>query len=240
MSAGFEGLLLGAVGGGVVALVLRIVETHWLGPTFTESREAHKTLLRYSRPLALSCDDAEYRIDRILKQADRSEAIAFKCSPSDAKSLDWFTRDGYYVTSTAYLLSAVLAWIALLQRDVVFLRFRRKSVTTEFFDRIRNLRVALSTGTYLWYYYLDWIGERLVPEGADRPMSLSAFSEKLLTTPSFRQCYDQLFEFLRRCADGEFIEELRATLQCLRELKVFLQRHGAVPDVTLREQVASR
>jgi len=96
MTPGFEGLLFGAVGGSVVALVLRVVETHWLGPIFAESREAHTVLLRYSRPLAMSCDDAEYRIDRILKQADRREPIAFACSPNDAKSPDWFTRESEF------------------------------------------------------------------------------------------------------------------------------------------------
>lgn len=42
MFADFTGLLFGAVGGGAVALVLRVIETHWIAPTFTESREVYK------------------------------------------------------------------------------------------------------------------------------------------------------------------------------------------------------
>ncbi len=240
MFADYTGLLFGAVGGGIVALVFRVIETHWIAPTFTESREVHKALLRYAMPLAVSCDDAEYRMDRILKEAGRGEIPPLTWSPRNAKSLDWFTRDGYYITSTAYLIASVLAWIVLFQRNVVFLRFRRKSVTTEFFERIRDLKVKLSSGTSLYYYNLDGIGEKLIPEGADRPMPLSAFCERLLNDPAFLQYYGFLFDFLHGIGRGQYILEWGAVLRSMREVKSFLQRHGAVPDITLEERVATR
>ena len=47
MASDASNFLYGAVAGGVVALILRVVETYWLGPRLAASREAREKLLLY-------------------------------------------------------------------------------------------------------------------------------------------------------------------------------------------------
>jgi hypothetical protein len=130
MSSDVSNFLYGAVAGGVVALILRVVETYWLGPRLVASREAREKLLLYSRHLYFSCGQAEFRLKYIgqkMREKRPGGIASLKLSLKEAKSLQWFTKEGYYVTSTAYLIALVACWIVTLQRDVVFLPFKRKA-----------------------------------------------------------------------------------------------------------------
>ena len=81
--------------------------------------------------------------------------------PEKGSGLDWYTKEGYYATSTVYLLAYVSAWITLLQRDIVFLEFKRESLTAQFFQCVEHFKGSISTKTILWYHYLVGMGLRL-------------------------------------------------------------------------------
>jgi hypothetical protein len=238
MSSDLSSFLYGAVAGGVVALILRVVETYWLGPRLAASREAREKLLLYSRHLYFSCGQAEFRLKYINQQMEqkRSGGIAsLMLSQKDAKSLQWFTKDGYYITSTAYLIALVACWIVILQRDVVFLPFKRKADTTEFLNLVERFKTGLSTHTILWYHYIDGIGEKLILEGQDkpRPMGLSAFSHNLYTDAAFRDYYDQIFQFLNKAASGSYVAEIKEAANTLENMKQFLIAKQAVLEIEL-------
>jgi hypothetical protein len=240
MSLAASTFLYGAVAGGVVTLLLRLLETYWIGPRLTASRAAREKLLLYSRHLYFGCGQAEFRLKHISKQMKvrkPSTINSLKLSLKDGKSLDWFTKEGYYITSTAYLIASVACWIVILQRDVVFLPFRNKPDTTNFLDLVERFKVGLSTRTILWYHYLDGIGERLILEGKDRPqpMGLSTFSEKLFTCHAFRDYYDQLFQFLNKIAAGQYLTEIEHAAETLAEMKRFLVSKHAVTEIDLRD-----
>jgi len=237
MSSDLSNFVYGAVAGGVVAVALRILETYWIGPRLTASREAREKLLLYSRHLYFSCGQAAFRLRYIGKQIrEKRPGIVFlKRSPKDAKSIEWFTKDGYYVTSTAYLIALVACWIFILQRDIVFLPFKRKADTREFLNLVERLKTGLSTRTILWYHYIDGLGERLIRQDSDhpRPMGVSQFSQKLHTDEMFRDYYDQLMQFLSQVASGAYLEQIEEAAKTLDQLRRFLVMKRAVSEIEI-------
>jgi hypothetical protein len=239
MNGEFTGLLWGALGGGAVALVLRTVERALIDVHIAESIEARQKVQKYAKPFWLACNDLEWRFSHILeKLTSGGDLNPLRWSPEDATPVRWYVENGYYVTSTAYLLANVAAWIRLFQRDVVFLRFRKNSATAQFFRLVESLKAGLSKDppSILWYHYFNGIGEYLID--ADVPMSIAAFTNKLATDERFRAYYGQLFRFLHRLASKDHEQLLRSALSTLREIKQCLEKNGAVPEISTAEPTA--
>jgi hypothetical protein len=236
MSGELTGLLWGALGGGAIALILRTVEKTLIDVRIAESIETRQKLRKYANPLWLACHDLAYRLDDIHKKLTKGDNLApLGWSPEDAKSLRWYVEDGYYVTSTAYLLANVSAWIRLFQLDVVFLRFRKESATAQFLLLVDSLKAQLSKHpSILWYHYLNGIGDSLIENEA--PLSIAAFSSKLATDERFRSYYGQLFRFLDHLRNKDHEELLNATLTTLRDIERCLEKNGAVPEISARRQ----
>jgi len=233
MDSGITGLLWGALGGGAVTVILRTVEKALIDVHIAESIEARQKLRKYAKPLWLACNDLEWRFNHILKKLSSGDNLdPLRWSPDDATPLRWYVEDGYYVTSTAYLLANVAAWIRLFQRDVVFLRFRKHSATAQFDLLVESLKSELSKDppSILWYHYINGIGEYLIEN--DVPMTIAAFSSKLATDDQFRSYYSQLFRFLYRMASKDYEELLTKALSTLGEIKRCLENNGAVPEIS--------
>jgi hypothetical protein len=233
MNGELTGLLWGAIGGGAVALVFRTLEKAWIDVHVGESLEARQKLRKYANPFWLACNDLERRFTQILaKLQSNGNLDPLRLSPDNATPVQWYVKDGYYVTSTAYLIANVAAWIALFQRDVVFLRFRKHSATARFFHLVESLKAELSKEptSILWYHYLNGVGEYLIDH--DVPMSIATFSSRLATDGGFRAYYDQLFQFLRRLTSRDHEDLLKATVGTLQEIKQCLEHNGAVPEIS--------
>ena len=229
-------LIYGAIGGGLVTLIWNTIDRYWVGIRFTESIEAKKKLRFYAKPLWLECHYLQERLDHIIKRVQESNAgtkAALTITPKDASSVEWFTKDGHYVTSTAYMVAAVCCWIRLFQRDVVFLNFG-KSATANFFNLIEQFKHSLGDRpSILWYYYLNGIGDYLTQDGKNMPMSVAEFSRRLFEDKLFEGYYDQLFQFLNQIGSGEHLAVLQRTTRTLHEIKIFLEGNGAVPQILI-------
>lgn len=237
MASELSNLLYGAIGGGIAAGLIRLGEK-WMGARLEESLEARNKLRQYAKPLWLECHQLEFRLRHIQDGLPSPDAL--RASPSNANALDWYTKEGYYATSTAYLIAAVAAWIGAFERDVVFLEFGQRSLTAAFFRRIEAFKIALSSGgSILWYHYVEGIGEQLTPESQPRPMTYASFCRCMFTEDLFRSYYDELFQFLQRVAGGEYGEQVAAVLESLREIKAFLEANAAVPQLTQRGSEAT-
>jgi hypothetical protein len=179
-------LIYRAIGGGLVTAALRIAETYLIAPRLTESVESRKKLLLYGKPLWRACHDLYYRLFYI-KQKMHSPRSSLLGSLKEAESLEWFTtKEGNYITSTAYMIAAVSAWIALYERDIVFLQFGKESLTTQFLLKVERFKNSISNSNILWFHYLNGIGEQLIQDGATRPMPFSNFCYRLLKDEDFK------------------------------------------------------
>lgn len=226
MNENLANFLFGVLGGGLVATAFRLAETYWLAPRLTESIEARQKLFVYARPLSHACHELAYRLRAFLpkmQQEMNDTRAALSLSPRQTKAIDWFTKEGYYLTSTAYLIALVSCWIQLYERDVVFLKFGRSSLTKQFFDLIEGFKNIVSgEGSILWFHYVNGIGELLIAAAGDRPMTMTEFIYKLYEDELFRDYYDQLFVFLNQVAHGKFLANLEATVQQLDQIQDFL------------------
>jgi hypothetical protein len=87
--AGLYSFMYGAVGGGLVATTLRVLEQYWVNTWFTSSAEARRKLVLYGRPLYFNCHQMAFRFTHISQQQQehRPEGIkSLQESPTDANS----------------------------------------------------------------------------------------------------------------------------------------------------------
>jgi hypothetical protein len=230
MSNGIEGLLFGAIGGGIVTFGLRAFEKVWIEGRLAESIDARKKMMKYAKPLWLACNDLEWRFNNILEKINKNDVESLKWYPGTNVELDWYVMDGYYITSTAYLIANVSAWIRLLERDVVFLRFKTESATEQFFILVNSLKVNLSTDSILWFHYFNGIGDYLIQN--DVPISIAEFSNKLLTDKNYRAYYSQLYRFLQSLTEDNKEEFIKKAIKDLGAIKRLLRDNGAVPNIS--------
>ena len=233
MNGELSQLVYGAIGGGLVAALFRIAE-QWIERRSAQSIEARKTLAKYAKPLWLACHNLEQRLAHI--HAGLNNAQVLTRVPEKGFGLDWYTKEGYYATSTVYLLAYVSAWITLFQRDIVFLEFKRESLTAQFFQCVEHFKGSISTKTILWYHYLVGMGQQLLPMGADRPMTLAVFIDTLGTNDQFRDFFDQSFQFLKKIAAGQYRDQIGTSLAAVQEIQRFLVANQAVPVLTRQRE----
>jgi hypothetical protein len=166
-------------------------------------------------------------LNTISQDIENKIEITFPIPPEDV-SLDWFTKDGYQVTSTAYMISVVACWISMFERDSVFLNFGKKSLTYRFFQLIEELKKAISYKSILWFHYFNGIGEQLIKIDQKRPMTLAEFSYELHGNKLFRAYYDQLFQFLSKLPSGKYKSNINDSYVVLRKIILFLEDNGIV------------
>jgi hypothetical protein len=147
-------IVYGGIAGGLVSLLFRFAENYLIAPRFSESIEARKKLMMYGKPLWRECIDLERRLTKIsndlhLKKEDGPRrSLSFTIGTP--QSVYWFTDAGYYITSTAYLIAVVSCWIQLYERDIVFLKFGKSSLSQQFFTLIHQLKRSFSENTILF------------------------------------------------------------------------------------------
>jgi hypothetical protein len=235
MDSNLSNLLYGAIGGGLVAATFKILESYVIAPFVGESLEARKKLYFYAKPFWLDCYQLEYRLTRINDKDigyNRHYEGLLTASLQDAKSVSWFVAEGYCVTSTAYLIASVAAWIVLVERDVAFLQFRSKSLTIKFFHLTQNLRSTISRSFTIWHYYVTGIGEKLIREGESKPMTFSDFIYSLQGDESnFRVFYSSLFQSINEISSTSNCEDkIRLVRKQLSEVRSFLETNKIVPQ----------
>jgi len=198
---------------------------------------------KYATALWIACADLKIRLERIHERVtagDSQTVDALKKIPdNDARRdgsvrPDWFTKDGYYTTSTAYKIAAVSAWLRIYQRELLFLPY---SASQDFLSKLYTvadrLNNSFSTDTCLWYDYLNAVGDGLVARpgsapaaSALAPLSFAEFCERYTTDSRFRLFYEQVHMYIWFVADGRkpYLDSVQNVLQSLDNLKSLLTR----------------
>lgn len=240
-SAGF-GDLLGVLSGVVVGGIVSVLGKSWGDERKYRADIAHKAeekLQTYAKPLWRSCQELRFRLQIIHERLQIKDPILrqeklepLRWPPTGAGSLSWFNQSGQFVTSTAYQIAVVSAWITLFERDVVFLPFRKASSTTEFFGLVEQFKSSIGDhGSVLFYNYFQGIGSRLLLDDQSRPMPIDSFSYRLYQDELFRSYYEQLFAFIHEVADGKFDWNLEHSITSLDKVMDCLLRNGAIKEI---------
>ena len=199
---------------------------------------------KYATALWIACSDLHIHLDRIREQmgaGDPRTRNALKKIPRNdsGRRADWFAKEGYYTTTTAYKIAAVSAWLRIYQRELLFLPYAAsRSFLSQLYARADELKSSISTKTCFWYDYLDAVGDRLVSQlgdvgsgGSLAPMSFAEFCRRYATDQDFLLFYDQVHRYIHLIGDGQppYIESVKKVLESLKKVMGFLERQRLLP-----------
>jgi hypothetical protein len=116
----------------------------------------------------LSCYELRHHLKEITKKltesksADETREALRKIPSADFKDHpDWFLKTGYFSMITAYRIAAFSSWMRIYQMAVLRQLFT-ETLGSELFQKFDAFKISASENTYLWYSYIDAIGEKLV------------------------------------------------------------------------------
>jgi len=224
-----------AIAFGIPLLTFLGVQKFFIEPRY----EARATRRKYATALYLACKELSLHLAQTLERLNTSGSRvgdAMKKIPNNdfRGNPAWFTKDGYYTTITAYKIAAVSAWLRTYQNALLFSSFpESQSFLNDLYSRAQNLKVAFSTGTCLWYYYFDAIGERLVEEDGSLGSILpfAKFCGCYAKDGDFRLFFEQLHMYIWFLGnkDPKYLETLPRIQQSLSELIGLLERRNLLP-----------
>lgn len=229
------------LGSGVLASVGTTILTRWL----ERRRENQFTVQRYAKPIWLACDRLVHRVEQILgklkdQHNNAEELLAGWKGNEKPHEVTWMTGEGYYVTSTAYLLSSLSCWFHLMERQVVFLPFTNRSISSDFFHLVDQVKITLTSNSSLWFHYFSGLGPMLLEKGEEEPIAYGEFVLRLSQRNEFSDYFAHLFcGFLREAGQNRITGQLKATVEVLREMKSFLHTNATLPIETLLKTEAS-
>lgn len=217
---------------------------------FVEPRyEARATRRKYATALYLACKELSLHLgttlDRLNSTGSRVGDAMKKIPNNDFRGNPaWFTKEGYYTTLTAYKIAAVSAWLRIYQNALLFSSYTEsQSFLNDLYIRAQNLKVAFSTGTCLWYYYFDAIGERLIEDEAKLASALTfaKFCGRYANDADFRLFFEQLHMYIWFLGnkDPKYLATLPRIQECLSDLIRLLERRNLLPGFQVERPRAS-
>jgi hypothetical protein len=196
---------------------------------------------KYATALWLACSELRIHLERILKRqgdVDARKSDALKKIPRYdwGKRADWFAKDGYYATITAYKIAAVSAWLRIYQRELLFLPYAAsQAFLKKLYARADALKLSISTDTCFWFDYLDAVGDALVSAGAGpqalAPISFAEFCRRYATDQNFLFFFDQVHMYVHHVGNGrrQYLDSVKGLLESLKRLMEFLEGQNLLP-----------
>lgn len=228
----FIGLVSGSIGGGIFSFYQKKKNAH-----IDDEIEAKRKLKKYSKSLWFDLHEINSRLEHIkanLELNNINEVKPLTYYPDLSKDIDWYTKDGYYITSTAYLFSSLSCWISIYQRDITFLDFGKDSNSAKFYRKVEGLKQAVSNTSkrsILWYYYFNGIGENIIEKMQNSPITFAQFIHQLDSNIKFRLFYSQTFYFLNTLSKVESIDLIEHIIKSIEDCKSFLEQHINIPKI---------
>lgn len=157
--------------------------------------------------LWLSCHELRLHLESIsdtlaVDPSDNETRQALRKIPINDShgQADWFVKDGYFSVITAYKIAVFSSWMRIYQLSVLQAVLIRRSsrYTADLFQKFDAFKVAASTGTVLWYSYIDAVGERLIVESGDysHPADFAQLCKLYFEDQQFLSFFDQLHMFI--------------------------------------------
>jgi len=230
----FLGLIAGTIGGGLFSFYQKKKNA-----SIDDKIEAKRKLKKYSKSLWFDLHEINYRLKNIktnLKSNNFKEVLPLTYHPdiNMDMDIDWYTKDGYFITSTAYLFSSLSCWISIYQRDVTFLDFGESSNSADFYRKIERLKQSISNtekGSIMWYHYFNSIGENIIENTQNSPITFARFINQLDSDIKFRLFYSQTFYFLNTLSKIESIDLIEHIMNQIEDCQDFLEQHIDIPRI---------
>jgi hypothetical protein len=229
---------------GIVSGVLASVATTSLTRWMERRNQDRFTVQKYARPIWLACEHLAFRLEQIIEKltdphGDAANVLDWWRDYEESKKVLWMNGQGYFITSTAYVLSSLSCWFYIVEKKVVFLPFRDRSKSSEFFLLVNRVKRSLTTNTPLWFHYLSGSGQMLLDEDGEQPISYGQFVLRMGNQNEFSDYYQQLFNgFIQEAGQGKITKALEESIESLRAVQTFLHAHATLPIRTMEEATA--
>lgn len=172
----------------------------------------------YAKRMFNAFSHLEYRFCDINQQTSTIDSL--KMIPSKNNSIEWYTKEGYYITSTSYLLAQISCFIYQYLEETDFRDYREKSKSDELATLLEIYRKAVTTGGVMWYHYYIAIGEVIQNKETSKPMDICDFIYKLHKDPLFFDFMNQTFYFVKLLAENNDKTIIANILQIIGQIKV--------------------
>jgi hypothetical protein len=234
----------------VVTLALPVLTFLGVQKFIFEPRyEAWLNRRKYATALYLACTELKLHLASTAERMSTEDSgvpNAIKKIPDHDfhGNAAWFTKEGYYATITAYKIAAVSAWLRVYQNALLFSSYTQsQAFLRELYEKAQQLKVAFSTRTCLWYYYLDALGERLIVQGQTESgvLSFSRFCAEYASNGDFRKFFEQLHMYLWFVGDRNprYLATLPEIQESLDELIKLLEKKNLLTGFRIERTPAS-
>lgn len=178
------------------------------------------------------------QVQKKISEKDGKAIDALKKIPDyDFKGrVDWFTKQGYYATVTAYRIAVVSCWLHIYQRELLISAYRKsRSFLFALYSNADKLKAAFGQDTCLWHDYFDAIGSKLEDRAGDtlRPMPFGAFCDRSASDAAFRKFFEQLQYFIGFLARSRYPETTGRVYQALKSLTELLETENLLAGLEL-------
>ncbi len=123
---------------------------------------------KFATALWISCHELDIHLRerrKTFETNDHAAIVALKKIPNndfDGKA-DWFLKEGYLSTLTAYKIAVVSCWLRIYQQELLFSTYRSsRRFISNLYRLADKVKSAFSKNTCLWYDYFDALGDKLV------------------------------------------------------------------------------
>lgn len=204
---------------------------------------------KYATALYLACKELSVHLGQILERLnarDSGAANEMKKLPRYDNRGDaaWYAKEGYFTMITAYKIAAVPAWLRAYQNELLFSSYgETQEFLNELYGSAQNLKLAFSTGTCLWYYYLDAVGEKLIESGekGQAAITFSKFCSCYMDDRKFLEFFEQVHMYIWFLGNKEanYIATIPLIQGRLLELINLLETKNLLPGFKVERPVTA-
>lgn len=214
----------------IVSLLLGICSTY-AGTKIKNHLDAQKKLKDEHDMLIAKYQDDTKRLlvafshlgNRLSDINEQSQSIeSLKIMPSKNDTIEWYTKEGYYITSTAWLLAKISCLINQYQEETKCIGCRQ-SESNELGRLLEGYQYQIKSCGLLWFYYHIAIGEAVYDEKRNKPMSFYDFSTRLSQDSFFFDYMDQTFHFIRLLISSNDKTFVTIVLDKTNQIRTYLE-----------------
>lgn len=212
----------GGIFSSVLLLVINDFYKSWkrIREKRNEQLEVHR---EYIRKMLLSVKSLIIRLEHIQKK-DKIEVDMSRMR----NLLEWYTKDGYYISSTVYLMAHVSCITNNYKKIPLSIDRNVSKISEELQSKLDKYNTIISTDSCLWYHYHVALGNSL-NDNNNNIMTFYDFVRKICQDELYFQFVNQAYHFVKSLTDDKHKQFLKGWLQNLHEIEEYIIKSSLTP-----------
>lgn len=193
-----------------------------------KQKERDRINLTYLNPLRLHLEENYIRLIRIRQRLLEENGTCAMLMPIQQvneipQDETWFNADGYYLTSSCYMLACLFFCIQEVKAKIPYLQLDKKD-DTELLNLMNKVSLAFARKGNIYYVVQSSIGQDMYLPSMNRVMSYREFCQALKDVNQ-QQWLGVLVQFYLEVGRGKKTDKVQQAIESIRELVSFLDKH---------------